>query len=189
MRNGVFLLLKQIPVKIGPFCAFLERKKKGDKDNKKQIFPIILEKKKNMMEKLKHIKAIAFDADDTLWALQNYFEEVEHEYCQLLSEFGSEKEISAALLETESKNMADLGYGCKAFTISLVENAVKVSHGKVESNVIAQIVDLGKSLLHLDAKPFISDIRINYEKYFYRNGGVAKTSEKDKIVVEFMTRF
>lgn len=105
------------------------------------------------MEKLKHIKAIAFDADDTLWALQNYFEEVEHEYCQLLSEFGSEKEISAALLETESKNMPDLGYGCKAFTISLVENAVKVSHGKVEANVIAQIVDLGKSLLHLDAKP------------------------------------
>ena len=106
-----------------------------------------------MMEQLKYIKAIAFDADDTLWALQNYFEEVEHEYCDLLSEYGNEKEISAALLETESKNMPDLGYGCKAFTISLVENAVKVSHGKVEANVIAQIVDLGKSLLHLDAKP------------------------------------
>lgn len=26
------------------------------------------------MEKLKDIRAIAFDADDTLWALQNYFE-------------------------------------------------------------------------------------------------------------------
>ena len=39
------------------------------------------------------------------------------------------------------------------------------------------------------AKPFISDIRINYEKYFYRNGGVAKTSEKDKFVIEFMTKF
>ncbi len=105
------------------------------------------------MEKLNNIKAIAFDADDTLWALQNYFEDVEHEYCQLLAEYGKEKEISAALFETESKNMADLGYGCKAFTISLVENAVKVSHGKVGANVIAQIVDLGKSLLHLDAKP------------------------------------
>ena len=43
-----------------------------------------------------------FDADDTLWALQEYFEEVEHEYCELLSEYGKEKEISAALLETES---------------------------------------------------------------------------------------
>ena len=38
-------------------------------------------------------------------------------------------------------------------------------------------------------KPFVSDIRLNYEKYFYRNDGVAHTSEKDKIVIEVMTRF
>lgn len=38
-------------------------------------------------------------------------------------------------------------------------------------------------------RPFLSDIRINYEKYFYGHDGVAKTSEKDKVVVEFMTRF
>ncbi len=38
-------------------------------------------------------------------------------------------------------------------------------------------------------KPFVSDIRLNYEKYFYRNSGTALASEKDKIVVEFMTRF
>ena len=69
------------------------------------------------MDRFKDIRAIAFDADDTLWALQEYFEEVEYEYCELLSEYGKEKEISAALLETESGNMADLGYGCKAFTI------------------------------------------------------------------------
>ena len=41
------------------------------------------------MKKLDHIKAIAFDADDTLWALQTYFEEVEAEYCDLLSDYGS----------------------------------------------------------------------------------------------------
>lgn len=39
------------------------------------------------------------------------------------------------------------------------------------------------------ALPFISDIRLNYEKYFYRDGAIAKPSERDKIVVEFMTRF
>lgn len=38
-------------------------------------------------------------------------------------------------------------------------------------------------------KPFVSDIRINYEKYFYRDGCVAHTSEKDKLVVELVTRF
>ena len=38
-------------------------------------------------------------------------------------------------------------------------------------------------------KPFISDIRLNYEKYFYRDGAVALPSENDKVVVELMTRF
>ena len=39
------------------------------------------------------------------------------------------------------------------------------------------------------SKPFISDIRLNYESYFYRDGAVPKVSEKDKIVLEVMTRF
>lgn len=39
------------------------------------------------------------------------------------------------------------------------------------------------------SKPFVSDIRLNYEKYFYRSGAVAKPSERDKIVIEIMTRF
>jgi len=38
-------------------------------------------------------------------------------------------------------------------------------------------------------KPFISDIRINYENYYYKNGGKPKESEQDKFVIEFMTRF
>lgn len=38
-------------------------------------------------------------------------------------------------------------------------------------------------------KPFVSDIRLNYENYFYRHGAIAKPSEKDKFVIEFMTRF
>ena len=39
------------------------------------------------------------------------------------------------------------------------------------------------------AKPFVADIRLNYEKYFYPEGAVAKVSERDKAVVEFMIRF
>ena len=39
------------------------------------------------------------------------------------------------------------------------------------------------------AKPFISDIRINYEKYFYGANATPKVSERDKIVFEVMTRF
>lgn len=45
------------------------------------------------MDRFKDIRAIAFDADDTLWALQEYFEEVEYEYCELLSEYGKRKKF------------------------------------------------------------------------------------------------
>ena len=105
------------------------------------------------MLNMQGIRAIAFDADDTLWELQNHFEAVEHEYCRLLAPWGCSDEVSAALFATETANMADMGYGCKAFTISLVENAVRVSHGAVTGDIIGRIVELGKSLLHLDATP------------------------------------
>ena len=106
------------------------------------------------MDRFKDIRAIAFDADDTLGALQEYFEEVEHEYCELLSEYGKERKKFLPLFRRRKVVIwLTWGYGCKAFTISLVENAVKVSKGKVSAYVIAQIIGLGKSLLHLDAKP------------------------------------
>ena len=38
-------------------------------------------------------------------------------------------------------------------------------------------------------KPFQTDIRFNFEKYFYRHDGIPKTSERDKIVIELMTHF
>lgn len=118
------------------------------------------------------IKAIAFDADDTLWALQNHFEDVEHEYCRLLADYSTEHEISASLFDTESRNMPDLGYGCKAFTISLVENAIKVSHGKVSANTIEKILDLGKRLLHVDAKPLeqVEETLVQLKKEKNENG-------------------
>lgn len=99
------------------------------------------------------VRAVAFDADDTLWALQNHFEDVEREYCALLAEYGDSAAVSAALFATESANMPDLGYGCKAFIISLVENAINVSHGRVESAVLAKVLQLGRRLLHVSAEP------------------------------------
>lgn len=64
-----------------------------------------------------NIKVIAFDADDTLWSNEPFFQEVERKYTELLSDYGSAKEISAELFKTEMSNLECLGYGAKAFTI------------------------------------------------------------------------
>ncbi|WP_336594988.1 porin [Bacteroides acidifaciens] len=39
------------------------------------------------------------------------------------------------------------------------------------------------------SKAFIADLRLNFEKYFYKKSGVPKESEQDKIIIEFMMRF
>jgi putative hydrolase of the HAD superfamily len=109
------------------------------------------------------IKLIAFDADDTLWDCQSHFVEVEQRYCQLLADYADEQTVSHELFKTETANMAELGYGCKAFTLSLVENAVKISQGRIPANLLLQIQDLGRSLLRLAATP-LPEVRETLEQ-------------------------
>lgn len=97
----------------------------------------------------KMIKVIAFDADDTLWSNEPFFQEVEKQYTDLLKPYGTSEEISAALFQTEMKNLKLLGYGAKAFTISMVETALQVSQQKIAAEDIRHIIDLGKSLLEM----------------------------------------
>lgn len=108
------------------------------------------------MEKYQEIRLIAFDADDTLWDCQGHFDRVEEEYARILSPYRRDGQGSPqeSLFKTETANMPLLGYGCKAFTISLVENAVSYSHGSISADEIGRIVELGKSLLRLPATPF-----------------------------------
>ena len=93
------------------------------------------------------LKVIAFDADDTLWVNEPYFRNMERDFCRLLSNYGSEEEISGLLLQTVIKNLNLYGYGVKGFVLSMIETAQKVSGGKVDQMVIARTIELGKSLL------------------------------------------
>lgn len=73
------------------------------------------------------IKVIAFDADDTLWSNEPFFQEIEKQYVFLLQSYDTPENISAALFQTEMNNLKYLGYGAKAFTISMIETALRVS--------------------------------------------------------------
>lgn len=105
------------------------------------------------MQQIPDIDTIIFDADDTLWDCQSHFFEVERRYCELLSAYGDAERVAAELFRTEEANMPLLGFGTKAFTLSLVENAVSVSRGRVSASIVGEIVRLGKSLLQLPATP------------------------------------
>lgn len=103
---------------------------------------------------LTKIKLIAFDADDTLWDCQSYFDNVEKQYCEILSQYSLQREeISKALFAVETKNMPILGYGCKAFVLSLIENAVEVTEGRVSGQDIGKIRRLADEILTLPGNP------------------------------------
>ena len=96
-------------------------------------------------------KVIAFDADDTLWDCQSHFEEVEEHLYSLIAPYCENPKLE--LFNTESGNMADLGYGCKAFTISILETAMRVAGNDLSISTLSDLLKDCKRLLHLPATP------------------------------------
>ena len=96
------------------------------------------------------IKVIAFDADDTLWVNEPYFQETEKKFCALLEDYLPQHTATKELFKTEMDNLALYGYGVKGFMLSMIETAIRIT-GKTSSNeIIERIIELGKELL---AKP------------------------------------
>ena len=97
------------------------------------------------------IKVIAFDADDTLWDCQSHFEEVENHLYSFIAPYCEDPKHE--LFITESGNMADLGYGCKAFTISIIETALRIAGNDISATQLKELLAHCKQLLHLPATP------------------------------------
>lgn len=94
------------------------------------------------------IKVIAFDADDTLWVNEPYFQNTEKKFCALLEEFLPQQDLSRELLKVEIKNLSLYGYGIKGYILSMIEAAIKVTDNAITVDAIEKIIDFGKELLN-----------------------------------------
>lgn len=94
-----------------------------------------------------NLKVIAFDADDTLFVNEPYFQETEEKFCVMMSDYLSKQGLSQELFKTEVDNLHLYGYGIKGYTLSMIEAAMKISNNTLSVEVIGKIIDLGKELL------------------------------------------
>lgn len=94
-----------------------------------------------------NIKVIAFDADDTLWVNEPYFQETEEKFCELLAPYLSRHTLSQELFKTEIANLRLYGYGIKGYILSMIEAALQISNNTISNEVIAKIILYGKELL------------------------------------------
>jgi putative hydrolase of the HAD superfamily len=94
-----------------------------------------------------NLKVIAFDADDTLFVNEPYFQETEQKFCALMSDYLSHQGLSQELFRTEINNLDLYGYGIKGYTLSMIEAAMKISNNTISIETIEKIIVLGKELL------------------------------------------
>lgn len=95
------------------------------------------------------IKMIGFDGDDTLWRSQEFYDDAQGEFEAIVARYVnlSAEGVRAKLLATETTNIALFGYGVKGMVLSMVEAAIELTNGKVETRDLHRIVALGKELL------------------------------------------
>jgi putative hydrolase of the HAD superfamily len=94
------------------------------------------------------IKVLAFDADDTLWENEPYFREVEERFAELMEDYLPRHTTMRELLRTEIENIELYGYGIKAFILSMIETAMRISDKTIPVSAIEKIVDLGREMLN-----------------------------------------
>jgi putative hydrolase of the HAD superfamily len=99
---------------------------------------------------LNKIKVIGFDADDTLWVNEPYFRNAEFRLADLLKPYAPDTDIIEELFRMEMKNLELYGYGAKAFTLSLIETAVKLSGNHVHASIINEIIEMGRGLMNIN---------------------------------------
>lgn len=93
------------------------------------------------------IKVIAFDADDTLWINEPYFQETENKFCALLEDYLPRHTLAKELFKTEIANLPLYGYGIKGFMLSMIETAMRISNSTLNIEVLEKAIEFGKELL------------------------------------------
>jgi len=95
------------------------------------------------------IKVIAFDADDTLWDNEAYFQEAEKKFCVLFEDYLPQHSVSRELLKTEIQNLNLYGYGIKGFILSMIETAIRITDGRVDSKTTWKIIEIGQAITQM----------------------------------------
>ena len=99
------------------------------------------------------LTTIGFDADDTLWQHERFFQLTQQKFAELLRDYADPHHLSEHVLAAERRNVRHYGFGVKGFMLSLIETAVDVTDGRVPGKVIGEVLDAGRELLRHPIEP------------------------------------
>jgi putative hydrolase of the HAD superfamily len=92
-------------------------------------------------------KIIAFDADDTLWHNEPYFDEAQEKFYQLFKGISSKQKILDLILKYQINNLPLYGFGIKAFVLSMMDAGLELTNLQLTGNETQNIINIGRELL------------------------------------------
>ncbi len=90
---------------------------------------------------------VALDADDTLWHNEPLFTSRREQFCSLLARYEPAGVPEDGLYEVEMRNLRHFGYGVKGFVLSMIETAIEITDGRIESRDVQQIIEWGREMV------------------------------------------
>lgn len=93
------------------------------------------------------ITLIGFDANDTLWQNETFFQLTQARFAGLLADHAEADHLQERLLAAERRDLGHYGFGVKAFTLSMIETAIEVTGGQVPARVISELIAAGREML------------------------------------------
>ena len=92
------------------------------------------------------LTTIGFDADDTLWQNEQFYQTTQAHFIELLKDHADPGELPDRLLKVMLRNVSHYGFGIKSFTLSMVETAIEVTEGGAPAQVIQEILAAGREM-------------------------------------------
>mgnify|MGYP001544721713 CR=1 FL=1 len=99
------------------------------------------------------LTTLGFDADDTLWQHERFFQLTQQKFGEILRPYADPHHLAEHLLAAERRNVKHYGFGVKGFMLSLIETAVDVTDGRVPGKVIGEVLEAGRELLRHPIEP------------------------------------
>ncbi|MGY0633932.1 HAD family hydrolase [Luteimonas sp. A478] len=95
------------------------------------------------------IGLVGFDADDTLWRSQDFFDQAQLEFEHILGRYVDLDDSRARqrLYAVEKGNIALFGYGVKGMALSMIEAAIDITTARIDAADIGRILRLAKDML------------------------------------------
>ncbi|CAN5800706.1 HAD family hydrolase [soil metagenome] len=93
------------------------------------------------------IELVALDADDTLWHNEPLYTGRREQFRALLSRYQPQGVLDDRLYEVELRNLKHFGYGVKGFVLSMIETAIELTEGRLESADVRTIIGWGREML------------------------------------------